>query len=104
MRDLIVRLNVGAKQTGEILCWYPAPYFAAYAASKSYTLALALALREEWRGRIQESGLVVVGMGQRCTAASFVAACNAFVYLDDDATDFVAHQAMLDCLKGMVNA
>ena len=30
----------------------PAPYFAAYAASKSYTLALALALREEWRGRI----------------------------------------------------
>lgn len=33
-------------------------------------------------GRIQEAGLVVYGFGQRETAAAFVAACDAFVFLD----------------------
>jgi uncharacterized LabA/DUF88 family protein len=35
--------------------------------------------------RIQETGLAVYGFGQRCTAASFVAACDEFIFLDDDA-------------------
>jgi len=39
-------------------------------------------------GRIQEAGLRVYGLGQRCTAAAFVAACDAFVYLDEPAAAF----------------
>ena len=35
--------------------------------------------------RIQEAGLAVYGFGQRCAAASFVAACDEFVFLDDEA-------------------
>ncbi len=36
-------------------------------------------------GRIQEAGLSVYGFGQRgCTMAGFVAACDAFVFLDDE--------------------
>ena len=33
-------------------------------------------------GRIQEAGLMVYGFGQSTTAAAFVAACDAFVFLD----------------------
>ncbi len=33
-------------------------------------------------GRIQEAGLPVYGFGQRETNAAFVAACDAFVFLD----------------------
>jgi hypothetical protein len=47
-------MDAGARviQVASAAAHVPAPYFAAYAASKSYALALALALREEWRGRI----------------------------------------------------
>ncbi len=33
-------------------------------------------------GRIQEAGLAVYGFGQRATVPAFVAACDAFVFLD----------------------
>lgn len=36
-------------------------------------------------GRIQEAGLMVYGFGQSDTAAAFVAACDAFVFLDSAA-------------------
>ncbi len=34
--------------------------------------------------RIQEAGLAVYGFGRRETVQAFVAACDAFVFLDDD--------------------
>ncbi len=36
--------------------------------------------------RIQETGLAVYGFGQRDTAACFVAACDEFVFLDEEVT------------------
>ena len=36
--------------------------------------------------RIQEAGLAVYGFGQRETAACFVAACDEFVFLDEEVT------------------
>ena len=41
-------------------------------------------------GRIREQGLLIYGYGKQDTAASFVAACHAFMFLDA-ATDAVAH-------------
>ena len=38
-------------QLASAAAYVPAPYFAVYAASKSYMLALSLAVREEWRAR-----------------------------------------------------
>lgn len=38
-------------------------------------------------GRIREAGLAVYGFGKRDAAASFKAACNAFVFLDKSAAD-----------------
>ncbi|HEY0135872.1 MAG TPA: SDR family NAD(P)-dependent oxidoreductase [Nannocystis sp.] len=53
LRGLGPRMDAGAGvlQVASAAAYVPAPYFAAYAASKSYALALALALREEWRAR-----------------------------------------------------
>ena len=53
LRGLGPRMHAGAGvlQVASAAAYVPAPYFAAYAASKSYALALALALREEWRAR-----------------------------------------------------
>jgi hypothetical protein len=54
LHGLAGHMDAGARviQVASAAAHVPAPYFAAYAASKSYALALALALREEWRGRI----------------------------------------------------
>jgi len=54
LHGLAGRMTAGARviQVASAAAYVPAPYFAAYAASKSYALALALALREEWRGRV----------------------------------------------------
>jgi hypothetical protein len=54
LHGLAPHMDAGAivLQVASAAAHVPAPYFAAYAASKSYALALALALREEWRGRI----------------------------------------------------
>lgn len=35
-------------------------------------------------GRIQEAGLTVYGFGQRSTLNAFVAACDGFVFLDEE--------------------
>lgn len=53
LRGLAAHMDAGAcvVQVASAAAYVPAPYFAAYAASKSYALALALALREEWRAR-----------------------------------------------------
>ena len=53
LRGLAPLMHPGARvlQVASAAAYVPAPYFAAYAASKSYALALALAVREEWRPR-----------------------------------------------------
>ena len=53
LHGLAAQMDAGAcvVQVASAAAFVPAPYFAAYAASKSYALALALALREEWRAR-----------------------------------------------------
>lgn len=44
-------------------------------------------------GRIQEAGQVVYGFGQRETVPAFVAACDAFVFLD---AEMAASSAVVD--------
>lgn len=53
LRGLGPQMPAGAcvLQVASAAAYVPAPYFAAYAASKSYMLALSLALREEWGAR-----------------------------------------------------
>ena len=61
--------GAGVLQVASAAAYVPAPYFAAYAASKSYALALALALREEWRAR----GVAVCAVCPGPVATEFLA-------------------------------
>ncbi len=75
LRGLGPRMDAGAcvLQVASAAAYVPAPYFAAYAASKSYALALALALREEWRAR----GISVCAVCPGPIATEFFAAAGA---------------------------
>lgn len=98
LRGLAPRMarGAGVLQVASAAAYVPAPYFAVYAASKSYTLALALALREEWRAR----GISV------CTAcpgpidSEFFAVAGASTRPAGMAPDRVVALALRDLLAG----
>ena len=96
LRGLGPHLHAGARvlQVASAAAYVPAPYFAAYAASKSYALALALALREEWRGRIS-----VCAVCPGPVATEFFAVAGARESSGARAEDVVA-LALRDALAG----
>jgi short-subunit dehydrogenase len=96
LHGLVAHMDPGACviQVASAAAHIPAPYFAAYAASKSYALALALALREEWRGRIS-----VCAVCPGPVATEFFAVAGARESSGARAEDVVA-LALRDALAG----
>ena len=96
LHGLAAHMDPGACviQVASAAAHIPAPYFAAYAASKSYALALALALREEWRGRIS-----VCAVCPGPVATEFFAVAGARESSGARAEDVVA-LALRDALAG----
>jgi short-subunit dehydrogenase len=98
LRGLAPQMHAGARvlQVASAAAYVPAPYFAAYAASKSYALALALALREEWRAR----GISVCAVCPGPVRTEFFAAAgaDARAYADGLAPGRVVALALRDVL------
>lgn len=96
LHGLAPHMGPGARviQVASAAAHIPAPYFAAYAASKSYALALALALREEWRGRIS-----VCAVCPGPVATEFAAVAGGLSSTGARAEDVVA-LALRDALAG----
>ena len=98
LRGLASRMDAGAGvlQVASAAAYVPAPYFAVYAASKSYALALALALREEWR----ERGISVCTACPGPVETEFFAAAGASGPQAGMAPDRVVALALRDLLAG----
>jgi uncharacterized protein len=98
LRGLGPQMHAGAGvlQVASAAAYVPAPYFAVYAASKSYARSLALALREEWRGR--EISVCAVCPGPIRT--EFFALAGAEMQADALAPERVVALALRDLLAG----
>ncbi len=100
LRGLGPRMDAGAGvvQVASAAAYVPAPYFAAYAASKSYALALALALREEWRAR----GVSVCAVCPGPIRTEFFAVAGAQQLAQGELTGIAAERVVALALRDLL--
>lgn len=100
LRGLGPRMDAGAGvvQVASAAAYVPAPYFAAYAASKSYALALALALREEWRAR----GISVCAVCPGPIRTEFFAIAGAQQLAQGEITGIAAERVVALALRDLL--